>query len=180
MNNSLTEYTDFSPARRALLATAAASAFGLAGCSKFRNQTARLTGSVKTPYVPLTWHREKSETARLVLNRVAFGPDSGAVNRASEMGAANWLEEQLQDKMDEDPIVAWRVDSLEVLQSEKDAPDVLTSMSDEAKRRLLCSRLACAMAISRELDTSLSVSVCCARCSAIDRAPGGRRKPRTL
>ncbi len=130
MKTSSLDTSEFLPGRRALL-IAAGAALTTAGCSKIRSQTSRITGAAKTSYVPLVWNGEKSETARVVLNRAAFGPDSGAMNAVSTMGAANWLEEQLQDKLDEDPIVSWRVDSLETLQDEKDAPDVLYDMSDE-------------------------------------------------
>lgn len=130
MNTAPTEKLELSSERLALFVTASA-AIGTAGCSQIRNQTSRITGAPKVPFIPLVWRGEKSETARFVLGRAGFGADTGAVNRVADMGSANYLEEQLQDRQEEDPIVSWRVDSLEVLQSEKDAPDALYSMSDE-------------------------------------------------
>ncbi len=101
-----------------------------AGCSAIRQRARELTGPTPAVYTPLPHDADATARAAHVLNRVAFGPRPGDVARVAAMGAAGYIEEQLADRMDEDPAVGWRVNGLETQQWEQDAPDVLYSLDD--------------------------------------------------
>lgn len=119
--------------RRSALAGAAVGAalFGGAGCADLRKQARTLTGPAPAAFGPLPRDAGAVAAAAHVLNRVAFGPRPGEVARVVAMGAAGYLEEQLTDLLEEDPAVAWRVNALDMEQTEQDAPDALSSLSDD-------------------------------------------------
>ncbi|HZP84020.1 MAG TPA: DUF1800 domain-containing protein [Chthonomonadaceae bacterium] len=118
--------------RNGLLAGAGVGAalLGGAGCGVARKQARALTGPTPAAFTPLPADAGKAGQAAHVLNRIGFGPRPGEVARVAAMGAAAYIEEQLADEMEEDPAVAWRVNGLETLQTEQDAPDVLYSLDD--------------------------------------------------
>lgn len=121
--------------RRHLLAAAGLGTawLGSAGCSELKTRLRAVTGPE-----PAHWTADRAvltlpgaTQATLVLNRAAYGPRPGEVAQVAHQGAAGYLEEQLADKIDEDPAVTWRVGGLEVQQDEQDAPDVLDSLNDD-------------------------------------------------
>ncbi|HZO90455.1 MAG TPA: DUF1800 domain-containing protein [Chthonomonadaceae bacterium] len=103
---------------------------GGAGCNTVQEQARRLTGPTPAHFPPLPRDAGAVAQAVHVLNRVGFGPRPGEVGRVVSIGAAHYIEEQLADRLEEDPAVAWRVNALETQQDEQDAPDVLYSMAD--------------------------------------------------
>jgi uncharacterized protein (DUF1800 family) len=103
---------------------------GGAGCSDLRQQVRSLTGPTPATFTPLPQDASAAAQALHVLNRAAFGPRPGDIARVATMGAAGYIEEQLADRMDEDPAVGWRVNGLETQELEQNAPDVLYSIDD--------------------------------------------------
>jgi uncharacterized protein (DUF1800 family) len=108
-----------------------ATLLGGAGCRTLQERARTVTGPTPARFEPLPHDVDAVATATRVLNRVAFGPRPGDVAQVAAMGAAGWIEEQLADRMDEDPAANWRVNGLDVQQTERDAPDELFSMADE-------------------------------------------------
>ncbi len=123
--------------RRAFLERGAATGAGAAmlllggaGCKDMRDQAKRLTGPAPAQWTALPHDAPAVTRAAHVLNRVAFGPRPGDVARVAEIGEKAYIEEQLADRMDEDPAVTWRVGGLDTQQIERDSPDVLASYDD--------------------------------------------------
>jgi len=117
-------------------ATAGAAGFAAIvtpGCADIKSETSRLTGPGPATYLPLPASTTVAAAALHVANRIGFGPRPGDISRIAAMGTQGWIEEQLADSksMEEDPAVAWRVDSLDTQQTLRDAPDALYSMSYE-------------------------------------------------
>ncbi|MCS6776079.1 MAG: DUF1800 domain-containing protein [Chloroherpetonaceae bacterium] len=112
------------------VAGAGAVAAGLTGCAMVREQVRRVTGPLPAMFAPLPGDRRAVAEARLVLQRAGFGPRPGDIARVVAMGPRNYLEEQLADRVEEDPAVRWRVDGLDVLQWQSEAPDMLFSYPD--------------------------------------------------
>jgi len=104
---------------------------GATGCEDLRKEARSVTGPALPGWSPLPRDAGAAAAVVHVLNRVAFGPRPGDVARVAAIGAAAYIEEQLADRMDEDPAVGWRVNALEVQQDEQDAPDALSSLSDD-------------------------------------------------
>jgi uncharacterized protein (DUF1800 family) len=90
----------------------------------------RFTGEAKLHYLPLP-HTAEAERARTILNRVAFGATPGDVARVAQMGVQNYLEEQLAGTLTEDPIVDWRVNSLDLQEQIRSAPEMTSDLSNE-------------------------------------------------
>src|SRR5579884_1672074 len=109
-----------------LVGTAALVGLAAGGCGPLR----RLTGPGPDSNAPLPRDEARCADAMRALNRAGFGPRPGDAARVAETGAGAWLEEQLADRMKEDPAVAWRVDALDVQQTVQDAPDALYSLPD--------------------------------------------------
>ncbi len=104
---------------------------GGAGCREVRERALIVTGPSTAQWTPLPHDATAAEHARHVLNRVACGPRPGDIARVAAMGVGAYLEEQLADKMEEDPTVTWRVGGLDIQQTVQDAPDTLNSMPDD-------------------------------------------------
>ncbi len=117
--------------RSAVVATGiAAAAVVTAGCG-IRSRIASLIGPDKPD-----WSRvPNAPTALRVLNRATFGARPGNIALVAATGVEAFLEEQLAANLREDPAVAWRVNGLGVEQDVADAPDELSSMSDEQLTR---------------------------------------------
>lgn len=103
---------------------------GLAGCATVGEQVRRITGPLPATFTPLPADRRAVAEARRVLQRAGFGPGPGDIARVVAMGPQNYLEEQLADRAEEDPAVHWRVNGLDVLQWQSEAPDMLFSYPD--------------------------------------------------
>jgi uncharacterized protein (DUF1800 family) len=114
--------------RRGALLALGATAFATSGCRELQVRARELTAPTPADWTPPPV--AGAARALHILNRAAFGPRPGDVARVARMGASAYLEEQLADRMDEDPAVGWRVGALDILQTEQDAPDALTSMPD--------------------------------------------------
>lgn len=123
--------TEYSRPRSALVATSMAAATVItAGCG-IRSRLASLIGPNKPD-----WERvPNAPTALRVLNRATFGARPGNIALVAAGGVEAFLEEQLANNLPEDPAVAWRVNALGVEQDVADAPDELSSMSDEQLTR---------------------------------------------
>ncbi len=117
--------TPASPApSRAIAAVAVgAIALGAVGCGEARKQAQKLTGPLAATYTALPKSVEVVASALHALNRIGFGPKPGDVAHVVAVGPAAWIEEQLADKMEEDPTVTWRVNGLDTQQMEQDSPD---------------------------------------------------------
>lgn len=121
--------------RRAFLQRGAAASLGLGvllgntGCAMIQEQKRNLVGPIAAEFGPLPTTVAASVAVH-VLNRVGFGPRPGDVAKVAQMGAAAWIEEQLADKMPEDPTVTWRVNGLDTQQMEQDSPDTLNTLPD--------------------------------------------------
>ena len=109
----------------------------LTGCSSVhkgmeaaRGGLSGVLGPTPARFQPLPGDAAAVSKAVHALNRVGFGPRPGDVARVVAQSPHGYIEEQLADRMDDDPAVAWRVNGLEVIETEQDAPDVLASMSD--------------------------------------------------
>ena len=102
----------------------------MTGCGRVRDEMRRVTGPAEATWTPLPHDANKAGQAVHVLNRVAYGPCPGDVARVANMGAGAYLEEQIADRMDENPTVTWRVNGLDAHQTEQDAPDTLYDMDD--------------------------------------------------
>ena len=112
------------PLPRAVAAVAAgAIALGSVGCSEVRHQAQKLTGPFPAAYAVMPQNAVSVGLALHALNRVGFGPKPGDVAHVVAVGPAAWIEEQLADRMDEDPTVDWRVNGLDTQQMEQDSPD---------------------------------------------------------
>lgn len=111
-------------------AGAAAVLLGGAGCKDIRDHARSLTGPAPAQWTALPHNADAVTRAAHVLNRVAYGPRPGDVAHVAQIGGTAYVEEQLADKMDEDPAVTWRVNGLDTQQIERDAPDTLTSYDD--------------------------------------------------
>ena len=103
---------------------------GGAGCKDIRDQAQKLTGPAPAQWTPLPHDAPAVTRAAHVLNRTAFGPRPGDVAHVAQIGEKAYIEEQLADRMDEDPAVTWRVGGLDTQQIERDSPDVLASYDD--------------------------------------------------
>ncbi len=99
--------------------------FGGTGCSEIRQSFQKATGPNPAKWEPALANGTELALANHVLNRAGFGQRPGEANRLIAMGAGGWLEEQLADKLPEDPAVAWRVNSLDIQEIEHDDPDEL-------------------------------------------------------
>ena len=108
-----------------------------AGCGLIKEKVRSVTGPEVAAFPPLPKDVAAVKKAVLVLNRVAFGPRPGDVARVIQMGVMAYLEEQLADKMEEDPAVNWRVNNSEVHEMEESEPDYLSSMPDDQLLREL-------------------------------------------
>jgi uncharacterized protein (DUF1800 family) len=104
-----------------------------AGCTDIRLQASKITGPEPNIFVPLPSEAILANGVLHASRRVGFGPRPGDLAHIAEIGARNWIEEQLADskEMEEDPAVGWRVNGLDTQQTERDAPDALFSMSYE-------------------------------------------------
>ncbi len=102
-----------------------AALIGGAGCSEIRQGLLKATGPNPAKWEPALADASSLALAMHVLNRAGFGQRPGEANRLIAMGAGGWLEEQLADKLPEDPAVAWRVNSLDIQEIEHDDPDEL-------------------------------------------------------
>ena len=88
--------------RRALLGTLVLSA---AGCSTVID---RLTEPDLPKTLTLPGGLQRSPTAHL-LNRAAYGPRPGDLERVEKMGRAAWIDQQLDDAHLDDNALAWRL-----------------------------------------------------------------------
>jgi uncharacterized protein (DUF1800 family) len=119
--------------RRGFLARSAglaAAAMASTGCASVEQQITSRLKPTPASYEPVPRSPELT-AARAVLNRAGFGPRPGDLARTVHMGPQAWLEEQLADKMDESPLLTWRVNSLDIQQTVQDEPDLLDSMPDD-------------------------------------------------
>ena len=112
-----------SPAHAVATVVVGAIALGAVGCGEVRRQAQKLTGSPAATYTALPKNVEAAGSALHALNRVGFGPKPGDVAHVVAVGPAAWIEEQLADRMEEDPTVTWRVNALDTQQMEQDSPD---------------------------------------------------------
>ncbi len=113
-------------ADRAVAAVAVgAIALGAVGCSEVRKQAQQLTGPLPAVYTAIPQNLASVALALHALNRVGFGPKPGDVAHVATVGPTAWIEEQLADRMDEDPTADWRVNALDTQQMEQDSPDTL-------------------------------------------------------
>ena len=125
------------PSRAAAVIAVGAIALGAVGCSDVRRQARQLTGPLPATYTALPQNVESAGMALHALNRVGFGPKPGDVAHVVAIGATAWIEEQLADRLDEDPTVDWRVNALDTQQIEQDAPDTLSCTDyDQIQREM--------------------------------------------
>ncbi len=107
----------------------AAALVGMAGCDLVHKQVQGVTGTAHAEVLPLP-NTPAAQEARHLLNRVAFGAKPGDVARVAQMGTKNWLEEQLADTLPEDPIVNWRVNSIDLQERVRSAPDTANDVDN--------------------------------------------------
>lgn len=105
-------------------------AVGLVGCDIVRTHVEQVTGNTRATYAPLP-RTPETEKARFVLNRVAFGAKPGEVAKVTKMGVQAYLEEQLADTLTEDPLVNWRVNTLDLQEEVRSAPENTADLSNE-------------------------------------------------
>lgn len=113
------------PANVGAAVAVGAIALGAVGCGEVRRQAQKLTGPLPAVYTALPQNVESAGLALHALNRVGFGPKPGDVAHVVAVGPAAWIEEQLADRMEEDPTVDWRVNALDTQQMEQDSADTL-------------------------------------------------------
>ncbi len=130
-----------------LLAAAAATG-AAAGCRDLRREAQRLTGSSPPVFTPLPPDPAAADALH-VLNRIGAGPRPGDVSQVAAMGPHAWIEEQLADKIDESPAVAWRVNTLDTVQMATEAPDALYSIDYGQLQRELSQAALLRMVYSR-------------------------------
>ena len=132
-------------------------ALGAAGCGEVRKQAQRLTGPMPAVYTALPQNVESVGLALHALNRVGFGPKLGDVAHVAAVGPAAWIEEQLADRMEEDPTVDWRVNALDTQQMEQDSPDTLYCTDyDQIQREMAQAALLRAVYSRRQLREQLA------------------------
>lgn len=107
-----------------------AALIGMAGCDLIRGRVQQVTGRVHAEYAALP-NTPSALEARHVLNRAAFGAKPGEVALVAQTGAKNWLEEQFADNLTEDPIVAWRVGSIDLQERVRSAPDTTNDIDND-------------------------------------------------
>lgn len=140
-------------------------AFGASGCKRMAQRMDGLASKTRNLGKPdaarwksLPADAGKTERAVHLLNRAAFGPRPGDIQKVVEMGEAGWLEQQLEDgkpasgektndripkfipkelhpdpivdTMGEDPAVTWRVNGLDIHEMEEMEPGELYDQDD--------------------------------------------------